>query len=172
MQYRGNGFSLIELMITLAVLVILLTVAAPNLAVFIQNARLNSQTSELVGDLNFARSEAVKRGSPVSLCASVDGASCSGALTWETGWIVFNDANANNAVDPAELPVLRVTPALGGGNTLRGGRAVIRFGAQGYSVGFNATFRACDARGMAASRNVVVANQGRVTTGMGTASCP
>lgn len=170
MRYRECGFTLVELMVTLAVLAILLVVAVPNLTVFIQNSRLASQTSGLVGDLNFARSEAVKRGSPVSLCASADGASCSGALTWETGWVVFNDVNANNAVDAAEL--LRVTPALGGGNTLRAGRAVIRFGAQGYSVGFNATFSACDVRGLGASRNVVISNQGRVTTGMGAASCP
>jgi type IV fimbrial biogenesis protein FimT len=175
MRYGKQGFTLIELMVTLSVLGILLAVAAPNLQMFVQNSRLTSQTSELVGDLNFARSEAVKRGGTVTICASADGATCSGALTWETGWIVFNDGNADSAVNGADT-VLRVTPALGGTNTMRAGRSDIRFGSQGYSVGFTATFRACDSRALPSARGVVVSNQGRVTTGTaaatGVASCP
>lgn len=171
-----NGFTLIELMVTLSVLAILLTIAVPNLQMFIQNSRLMSQTAGLVGDLNFARSEAIKRGGAVNICASADGATCSGAVTWETGWIVFNENSVplNTTVDAGEA-ILRVTPALGGNNTMRApaGRSAIQFSPQGYSVGFTTTFRACDARGLGSGRNVVVSNQGRVTTGTGgIASCP
>jgi type IV fimbrial biogenesis protein FimT len=176
MMTKHTGFTLIELLVTLTVLAILLAIGAPNLRTFIQNSRLMSQTTELVGDLNFARAEAVKRGGAVNICASADGATCSGALTWETGWIVFNENSTppNVALDAGDV-LLRVTPALGGGNTMRApaGRAAIRFGTQGYSLGFTTTFRACDSRGLASGRNVTVSNQGRVTTGLGgIVSCP
>lgn len=169
-----SGFTLIELMVTLSVLAILLTIATPNLRMFIQNSRLMSQTTGLVGDLNFARSEAIKRGGAVNICASADGATCSGAVTWETGWIVFNENSVplNTTVDAGEA-ILRVTPALGGGNTIRAARSAFRFSPQGYSVGFTDTFRACDSRGLGSGRNVIVSNQGRVTTGTGgILSCP
>lgn len=162
MSIKQTGFTLIELMVTLSVLAILLTIGIPNLQMFIQNSRLQSQSTSLMGDLNYARAEAVRLGSPVAVCASANGAACSGALTWETGWIVFNDRNGNGVVDAAELPILRAAPALGGGNTMRSARALVRFNAQGYSNGFNDTFRVCDVRGVGNARSVVLSNQGRV----------
>lgn len=177
MNNRKQGFTLIELLVTLSVLAILLTIGAPALQGLIQNSRLVSQTSELVGDLNFARSEAVKRGGAVNICASADGATCSGAATWETGWIVFNENSAppNTTVDVGEA-ILRVTPAAGGNNTLRSARPAIRFSPRGYSVGFPDTFRACDSRGLGSARGVTISNQGRIATGTaavtGVALCP
>lgn len=171
MQTRPAGFTLIELMVTLSVLAILLTIGIPSLQMFIQNSRLQSQSASLMGDLNYARAEAVRLGSPVAVCASADGATCSGALTWETGWVVFNDINnpPNNVVDAGEL--LRAAPALGGGNTMRSGRALVRFNAQGFSNGFNDTFRVCDIRGPGSARSVVLSNQGRVRNGI-VLGCP
>lgn len=160
MQIRTAGFTLIELMVTLSVLAILLTIGIPSLQMFIQNSRLQSQSTSLMGDLNYARAEAVRLGSPIAVCASADGATCSGTLVWETGWVVFNDVNTNNTVDANEL--LRAAPALGGGNTMRSGRTLVRFNAQGFSNGFNDTFRVCDIRGPARARGVVLSNQGRV----------
>ncbi len=163
MQTRPAGFTLIELMVTLSVLAILLTIGIPNLQMFIQNSRLESQSASLMGDLNYARSEAVRLGSPVALCASADGATCSGAAVWETGWVVFNDRNTDGVVDPAEL--LRAAPALGGGNTLRAARPLVRFNALGYSNAFNDTFSVCDIRGLPNARGVILNNQGRVRNG-------
>ncbi|HEY9146629.1 MAG TPA: GspH/FimT family pseudopilin [Thiobacillus sp.] len=103
-----RGFTLIELLVTLAVAVILLTVAVPNYQMFVMNSRMASQANELVGALSLARSEAVKRGAQVSVCASSDGSSCTGG--WQQGWIV-RDASG----------VIRVQPALTGGSTLAAG---------------------------------------------------
>lgn len=169
MQTRPAGFTLIELMVTLSVLAILLTIGIPSLQMFIQNSRLQSQSASLMGDLNYARAEAVRLGSPVAVCASANGAACSGALTWETGWLIFNDINTDGVVDAGEL--LRAAPALGGGNTLRSGRALVRFNAQGFSNGFNDTFRVCDIRGPGSARGVVLSNQGRVRNGI-VLGCP
>lgn len=176
MTTKSRGFTLIELMVTISVLAILVTIGMPSLQTFIQNSRLQSQSASLIGDLNYARAEAVRLGSPVAVCASADGATCSGAAVWETGWVVFNDRNSDNVVDAGEL--LRAAPALGGGNTLRavafgaGGGSWVRFNAQGYSFDANATFRVCDTRGVANARGVVLSRQGRVRSDNNVGACP
>lgn len=120
-----RGFTLIELMVTLAVLAILLTVALPNFQIFVMNGRMASQTNDLITALNLARSEAVKRAANVTVCASSDGASCTGS--WAAGWIVR---------DAAGTPI-RVQRALGSGSTLTGGTDVasaITFTASGRTT--------------------------------------
>ena len=97
------GFTVMELLIGIAVLAILTTLAVPAFNQFIQNNRLAGQANEMVAAFQFARSEALKRGLNVRACASDDGASCSGA--WTDGWIVIADPGG----DDEEL--LRVWPA-------------------------------------------------------------
>src|SRR5512139_602683 len=103
-----RGFTLIELLVTLAVAAILLTVAVANYQIFVANSAMASQANQVVGALSLARSEAVKRGAQVSVCASSDGATCIG--NWTQGWIV-RDASG----------VIRVQSALTGGSTLSAG---------------------------------------------------
>jgi len=107
-----RGFTLIELLVTLSVAAILLTIAVPNFRMFVLNSRMSSQANDLITALNMARSEAVKRAANVSVCASSDGATCTG--TWGQGWIVR---------DAAGTPI-RVQQALGGASTLSGGTDV------------------------------------------------
>ena len=77
MQTPQRGFTLLELMITVAVLAILLSLGVPSFAETIRNNRVAAQTNELVTALSLARSEASKRGMPVSVCAGA--AACGGA---------------------------------------------------------------------------------------------
>lgn len=107
-----RGFTLIELLVTMAVAAILLTIAVPNFQMFVMNNRMASQANDLITALNLARSEAVKRAANVTVCASSDGASCTG--DWAAGWIVR---------DAAGTPIL-VQRALGGGSTMTGGADV------------------------------------------------
>jgi len=97
---KNSGFTLIELMITLAIVAILLTVGVPSLKTFMQGNQLVAATNELVSALHVARSEAIKHNVRVSVCESSDGANCTATGNWENGWIVFIDGNG---VTPGDL---------------------------------------------------------------------
>ncbi len=122
---RSKGFTLIELMVTLGIASIVLGMAAPAMRDMVQNSRITSQANELLASLSTARSEAVKRGSPVSICRSANLLTCSGgAGSWADGWILFDDLNGNGAVNAGEM-VLRVRQELSGNPTLNGPPPVI-----------------------------------------------
>lgn len=110
MHHKTRGFTLIELMVTLAVAAILLGIAVPSYQNFTINSRMASQANDLVTALNFARSEAVKRGVNVTVCAG-PGAGC--GVSWAQGWNVSSGGT-----------VIRVQQALGGASTLNPGAQV------------------------------------------------
>jgi type IV fimbrial biogenesis protein FimT len=90
MKFRHTGFTLIELVITVALFGILLAWAIPNVTTFIKNARISGITNELVGDIGVARQEAQRRGRAVTICASSNGTSCdTGSPDWMVGWIIL-----------------------------------------------------------------------------------
>ncbi|OFZ67856.1 MAG: hypothetical protein A2V79_00780 [Betaproteobacteria bacterium RBG_16_56_24] len=95
------GVTLIELMIVVVIAAIMAAVAAPSFANFIQNTRLTSTMAQLTGDLNRARSEAIKRNSRILVCAhEVNGTACA-STSWDNGWLVCYDGDQNSACDPA-----------------------------------------------------------------------
>jgi type IV fimbrial biogenesis protein FimT len=103
-----SGFTLIELMVTLAVAAIALGIAIPSFNQTMRNNSSSALGSELAGALNYARSEAVKRAKRVSMCASSNGATCLAANNWKEGWLVFiDDAAADNTAAPTVGTVLR-----------------------------------------------------------------
>lgn len=120
------GFTLMELVITVAVAAIVLMIGVPSFRETINNNRLTSGANEFVTALNLARSEAIKRSVRVMVCKSADGASCTAGGGYEQGWIVFVDSNANATVDAGE-PVIRAYGALSAGLTLIGGTDVANF---------------------------------------------
>jgi type IV fimbrial biogenesis protein FimT len=87
---RGHGFSLVELMVALAVAAILAAIAIPAFDSFILSNRLSSYSSAFSASARVARSEAMKRNLPVTLCKSSNGTSCSASGGWEQGWIVLS----------------------------------------------------------------------------------
>jgi len=94
-----NGMTMVELLITIVVVTILLALGVPSFQEFIKNNRLTAQTNDFVTAVQLARSEAVKRGSFTTICASTDQEDCSGADDWTTGWIVFSDLNQDGVPD-------------------------------------------------------------------------
>ena len=114
--FNGNarrllrGFTIIELLVTVAVAAILLTVVVPSFVSVTQSTRASAEANLLVGDLYLARSEAIKRGQSVTVCSSSDGLSCNGnPAVWSNGWIVFPDP-AGTQVVAAGAPILRQQP--------------------------------------------------------------
>lgn len=101
MQRNINGFTLVELLIVIAVLAVVISIAIPSFREQIRNSQSVAQAENLVTALNYARSEAVKRARRVSVCASQDSVTCSGA--WTGGWIAFIDSAAT---DVAAAPVI------------------------------------------------------------------
>ncbi len=112
---KAAGFSMIELMVTVAVLAILAAIATPSFTAIINNNRLTSNANELVASLQLARSDAVTRNTAVTLCRSEDSATCVGATnaTW-TGWItVVESTGVLLRVSTVEAPIqVSASPAI------------------------------------------------------------
>lgn len=162
---RRSGFSLIELMITLAVAAVFATLAAPSFQAMIMNNRLTSIANDLLADLATARNEASKRRGRVTLCkndnAGAADTACSTSSSWSDGWLVFVDTNNNGTLDAGET-ILRVHQALPFGVTV----AITGFGnfVQAKPVGTFAplgTFKLCDGRAGNFGRQITIAATGR-----------
>jgi type IV fimbrial biogenesis protein FimT len=106
---RTRGFTLIELMIVLAVASVLLGAGAPPMASMIRSVQLSSASNDLLAGLHMARSEAIKRNGRGVICKSADGVTCAASGGWEQGWLVFHDANNNARRDAGEAIVQRAT---------------------------------------------------------------
>lgn len=83
-----RGFTLIELMVTVSVIAILAMVAVPSYNEAMLGSKLNTLANNFVASAHLARSEAIKRNTAVTLCASSDGSTCTAGASWHNGWVV------------------------------------------------------------------------------------
>lgn len=99
-----SGFTLIELMMAVAIGIILMTMAVPSFQNIVVNNRLATKTNELVADIAMARSEAVKQGRSAYICRSTNQTSCVGSGSdWTSGWLVWVDTDANGSLSSSEI---------------------------------------------------------------------
>lgn len=141
-----RGFTLIELMVTLSVAAILLTVGVPGMRDLIANNRLTAATNTFVSSLNIARSEAIKQGRNATVCISDASPQnqCTGA-NWDKGWIVWVDVDQDGNLDyPAE--VIRTVQPLATSVQLTSAQNSFRIDSQGSVDNPNATLDVCDDR--------------------------
>lgn len=172
-----NGFTLMELMTALAIAAILATIAVPSFQTLLQNSKQTSQLNTLTSSLVFARSEASKRSTTVSLCSSADGANCASSADWEQGWIIFVDStNGDGDIDAGEA-LLNVIDAFPGTNTLTSNTFAstqfLSFNPNGTSSSAG-EFLHCDKRGDIHAREITVSVTGRtksISTNL-TNTCP
>ncbi len=106
MKHRTAGLTLIELLVVIALAGILITIAVPSYTQFMTENRMASEMNDFVTALMLARSEAIKRGQEVTVCASSDGSDCSDGA-WSAGWLIYrNPQNAGQV--PASADIIRV----------------------------------------------------------------
>jgi type IV fimbrial biogenesis protein FimT len=154
-QNTHRGFTLVELIVTLAITVILLTLGIPAFRDMTLNNSRTGRINELVTALQLARSESVKRGVEVSIANT-------GA--WEQGWTVFVDDNSNGTLDGGEQ-ALRVTQRNNPDYTIRpnGYPQFLTYDASG-AINIAGDFTYCDSRSAAdttTARAVIINNTGR-----------
>jgi type IV fimbrial biogenesis protein FimT len=123
---HAAGFTLIELMIVIAVASILAGSAIPSMKSMLRSVRLSSATNDFVGALTLTRSEAIIHHGRAVMCKSQDGASCAASGGWEQGWIIFHDADGDGIRDTSE-PIVSRQQALGPGVKVTGNQNVSRY---------------------------------------------
>jgi type IV fimbrial biogenesis protein FimT len=173
MRTTQHGFSLTELMVALAVVAILVGIATPTYRQFSGNSRTVATTNSLVGALAVARSEALRRATPVTVCPSTNMQVCTGTTDWSNGWIVFTDSGVAGTVDATDS-VIQTWPAPGGNSvvTLSYGSTWLQYTARGMtSLAGQATFTAYvkDCKGNNQSQVVVTVAGSPQTTKI---ACP
>ena len=161
----GRGFTLIELMIVIAILAILSTVAIPGFRDVIKNNRLATQANHVVAALGLARSEAMKRGRPVTVCASNRTQSaCALGRNWSNGYLVWTDVDNSGGLTPADI--LHRHSSLPSGLMLTGTASRLVFTPQGAIkplplAGSTIRLDVCDDRPNEVSRRITVQTTGR-----------
>jgi len=195
-QSKNNaGFTLIELMVTVSIAAILIGMAIPSFTDTIASNRLTANANEMVTALNFARSEAIKRGTQVTI-ARLSGTN----KKWESGWQVFVDINGDGILDdtspstpcetnastgsPTEDCLLRNYDVLPNGYTLRSGNNFacwVAYTDDGANKGSgsdcsgglsNDTFTLCDGAGTTSTARKIIIFNGRARVEKGATACP
>jgi len=165
----SKGLTLIDLIVTLLIGAIVIAISAP-MANVLKSNQASSVAYEFVSALNFARSEAIKRGNRVTVCRTINGSQCEGypdinkQKVWDSGWIVFSDQNGNGQFNPTQDEILLVHGPLSNGYSLRSNAKVrVTYKPIGISPGYMDSWTVC-APGASPgfAKGIVVAFTGRV----------
>ena len=142
---NNKGFTLVELMITLAIAAILMALAVPSFNSTIKNSRISTQSNELITSLNYARSEAIRRGADVTVGRA--------DVNWENGWVITSGGTE-----------LRIHAAFEGTSTLEGSAIAVTYRGTGRVTDTNAiTLTLCDDRANSTGRIIEISVTGRAS---------
>lgn len=165
-RYQTRGMTLIELLVTLAVAAVVLAMAITSFSQLTANNRMTTAVNTLVSSLQLARSEAVKRGQPMSLCPdnpATTAYDCTGAKNWHVGYIVFLDPAGNGALASQDNVIRAQETFTDTPITIIGDEATLTYNADG-TVDKATDFAYCDTAGITNFRTVSVTSVGYVST--------
>ncbi len=177
MNKNIQGFTLIELIVTMAVFAILVAIAAPSFNAFTDSSRRASEVNNISGTLAYARSEAIKRNSNVSVCArisTVGAETCSAvANDWKYGWMVFDDTDSDGVLDAGEN-LLRLFGPISKGSviteTTGNATLALTFRGSGFITVANSEFKYCGPSNKASNaRAIIISKTGRARLSIDTA---
>ncbi|MEJ2451552.1 MAG: GspH/FimT family pseudopilin [Gammaproteobacteria bacterium] len=150
------GFTIMELMISIAILFIVTAIGIPGYISYVRNGSRDNTVTDLYSNMNYARSEAIKLNTNVSMCragnTTAANAACGGtARNWTTGWLIFVDNNNNGDFDPGERLLKIGAPIKNGIQVMASTTAdpsisFLNDGSLKIVAGGTATFAVCDDR--------------------------
>ena len=160
MPHAKQGFTLYEMLLTVALLAILVGAAVPAYGIYIAKARQTSEVNALFHAIHRARKASIMRRKVVSICPTADGLQCGSMADWSSGWLLFENADADSPprVDAGE-PVLATHPV--------DAAIAIEANRRGFTLratvkrATNGTLIVCDRSGRAGPRALVVSYTGR-----------
>jgi type IV fimbrial biogenesis protein FimT len=134
------GFTLLEVLTVITIVAVLMAVGVPSYQYVTSANRISGEVNGLLGDMQYARSEAIKEGQTVTVCSSTNSTStaptCSASNAWQNGWIVFSDVNGSGAVDSPADTILRVGRAFPLGDTFNANNNMqfVTFNREGFAL--------------------------------------
>jgi type IV fimbrial biogenesis protein FimT len=128
-----------ELLFVITITAILAGIGIPSFKYVTASNRVSQEINSLLGDMQYARAEAIKEGFWVTICSSTNGTSCSNSSTWNTGWIIFSDASDNQTATGNVL--LRAASGFTGTDTLVADNTMekVTFNREGFATMFAGT---------------------------------
>jgi type IV fimbrial biogenesis protein FimT len=135
-----TGFTLMELLMTIAIAAIVATIGIPSFQYVTNSNRVAGEVNGLLADLQFARAEAIKEGQPVTVCMSKGGVTCdTTGNAWNSGWIVYSNPTGTgaNTTVPAAGSILRIQNTFTSTDTFLAAPAfsAITYNREGYAIG-------------------------------------
>ena len=168
-----KGFTLLDLLVAIAITGSLLGLGVPAFGDTMERVRTANALHAISASMAIARSTAITRNHPITVCPSRDGRTCRSDRRWEDGWIVFVDPD-RSGTPAAPDTVLRVHQGIGPGMALASswGRHRVRYLPNGSAAGTNLTLRLCSQRRGREVAHAIVSNTGRLRTRRLTAGAP
>ena len=157
------GFTIVELMLTIAVVAVILSIGVPSFQNLIERNQLTSGINQFISSMSLARSEAIKRNQRVSICPSRNSETCSGNQ-YENGWIVFVDRNSNGSRQTDTEELIWVSGQLPANMTMRGDGCCgsnIPYLASGQISGIAGNIHLCKENNANKSRKISINTFGR-----------